>query len=344
MPQSPRLLSQLPSSFRSRAAVHWRLGRGRRVLDRLWRLWLGPLKRGNVTAEPSGCRAGGYVSTAGHDPCAVDAGLSWAETAAILAELPTRGTGRAETASRARELLASFLISSLGASEVRFLPLSMVVQGPERMAWPLAETGEAVEVCGVAVSDASRRKLAAVAARTTGAVLLTLQVLRHARAQTLTDALTGLYNRRALDKLLPREVLLAHRHGTPLAVAMLDLDHFKLVNDRLGHAAGDEVLQRVATTLVGTLRRSDLAFRLGGDEFCVALPQTSAASAAAAMEKVRSAWCQLDLSATRGVTLSVGITEYRSGQSATDLLAAADAALYDAKRHRRDCVRIRRAA
>ncbi|MCU0950717.1 MAG: GGDEF domain-containing protein, partial [Burkholderiaceae bacterium] len=97
--------------------------------------------------------------------------------------------------------------------------------------------------------------------------------------QTVRDFLTGLFNRRHLNDVLPQMLALARRDGEPLALAILDLDHFKLVNDRHGHAAGDRVLQGFGALMLQALRRSDVACRYGGEEFCVLMPRTTAHAA-----------------------------------------------------------------
>src|SRR6516225_280179 len=106
----------------------------------------------------------------------------------------------------------------------------------------------------------------------------------------MTDPLTGLYNRRSLDSLLQREVALAERHHTALSLVMIDMDKFKQVNDTHGHAAGDHMLKAFADCVRITLRKTDLAFRYGGDEFVIALPQTPLAQAQQVVQKLRQAF------------------------------------------------------
>jgi len=151
-----------------------------------------------------------------------------------------------------------------------------------------------------------------------------------------TDPVTGLRNRRYATEFLSLEVLRAVRYRTPLAVLLLDLDHFKRVNDSHGHRVGDSVLQVVADTLRATLRATDLPGRYGGEEFLVVLPQTDLEGARALAERVRVAIeeTRIDVGAAAAisVTISIGLAALDPGaQSAEQLVERADAALYDAK-------------
>jgi diguanylate cyclase (GGDEF)-like protein len=160
-----------------------------------------------------------------------------------------------------------------------------------------------------------------------------------------TDGLTGLANRRRFDEVLHSEWLRAARNGQPLAVVMLDVDHFKKFNDRYGHQAGDECLVRVAHALqAGTRRASDLAARYGGEEFSIVLPNTGPEEARAIGEALRLAVEQLGVANERTaaghVTISVGIAvQWRQGAAGLEaLMRQADRALYRAKDAGRNCV------
>jgi diguanylate cyclase (GGDEF)-like protein len=155
------------------------------------------------------------------------------------------------------------------------------------------------------------------------------------RAQVLHDALTGLPNRRFLADAWPRELHRACRQGSSLGVMLLDLDHFKQINDRYGHQAGEDLLRQVARVLTGAIRRSDIACRWGGEEFVVVLPNVTAAAALERAEILRRAIRELPA----GLTVSIGIAEVpRDGTTLDAVLARADAALYAAKRAGRDRV------
>jgi len=165
-----------------------------------------------------------------------------------------------------------------------------------------------------------------------------------------TDALTGLANRRHALAEIDREWRRVVRTRSPLALLMIDIDHFKSINDRHGHAVGDEVLVAVATRCRGALRAIDLCGRLGGEEFVVMLPETDRAGAIATAERLRSEVGATPVTTDAGpvgVTISLGIavaapgadTEEPGSRTAHALLQRADRALYRAKADGRDCVR-----
>jgi diguanylate cyclase (GGDEF)-like protein len=160
-----------------------------------------------------------------------------------------------------------------------------------------------------------------------------LEANRRLAEQALTDDLTGLANRRHGARQLEREIALAVRHGRVLALARVDVDHFKQINDSHGHQAGDEVLAEVARRLAGGVRGGDELARWGGDEFVVILPGTDKAGALRAAERLRAAVAAAPVDAAGRalpVTVSVGWAHW-AGDTPDDLLARADRALYKAK-------------
>jgi two-component system cell cycle response regulator len=154
------------------------------------------------------------------------------------------------------------------------------------------------------------------------------------------DPLTGLSNRRFILTQLGGQVSAARRHGRPLSIAIIDIDHFKAVNDEYGHAAGDQVLAGVTRSLREHLRAEDQLGRLGGEEFLALLPDAGATAAAVAAEKLRREIAGQEVSYERrvlSVTISAGWATW-GGETPDDLLRRADAALYDAKRAGRNRV------
>ncbi|MBN7821901.1 ligand-binding sensor domain-containing diguanylate cyclase [Bowmanella yangjiangensis] len=152
--------------------------------------------------------------------------------------------------------------------------------------------------------------------------------------QARQDSLTGLANRRAFDEALQREFSRANRQTAPFCLLLLDLDHFKQINDNWSHAAGDAVLQLVANTLRHHSREVDLVARWGGEEFAVLLPNTDREAGVKLAERLRLAVMHINCSEiATGLTLSasLGLAEYRHGQNTEQLLQAADTALYQAK-------------
>lgn len=162
--------------------------------------------------------------------------------------------------------------------------------------------------------------------------------------QALRDPLTGLFNRRYLIEFFQREQARALRERTRLALAMIDLDHFKQLNDNHGHLVGDEVLQAVAQHLQGNLRSTDAVFRIGGEEFLLILPDVELAEALSRVDSLRKQLATSDLSTRAGtlnVTLSAGVALWPShGHTLEELMQAADRALYQAKRDGRDRVQV----
>ena len=159
------------------------------------------------------------------------------------------------------------------------------------------------------------------------------------RTQALRDPLTGLYNRRYMEDALSRHAGAAARNGTHLSAIMIDLDHFKKVNDEFGHAVGDAVLRETAATIMGALRVSDVACRYGGEELLVILPDSGLVEAAAKAESLRERIEALSATHDATITASFGVASIpESTRAVAGLVGIADAALYQAKQSGRNCV------
>jgi diguanylate cyclase (GGDEF)-like protein len=161
------------------------------------------------------------------------------------------------------------------------------------------------------------------------------QALADLTEQATTDALTGLYNRRFFRDALNREIASANRKGFPFSVILLDIDHFKRVNDAFGHDAGDVVLKEIAAVLRASVRDSDIAVRHGGEEFAILLPETAVDVAAERAERLRQRLEQHQITyGTKAlrITASFGVVQNRPGDAdASALMKAVDAAMYSAK-------------
>ncbi|HET6204246.1 MAG TPA: diguanylate cyclase [Planctomycetota bacterium] len=226
------------------------------------------------------------------------------------------------------------LLDALDADGLILAPLS---SGPDGCCVVAVDRGES----GRSVEDRDAAILGPLALET-GLLLENYRLVQTVRSMAVTDALTGVFNRRRLMEVLAKEherALLTHR---PLAVVMLDLDHFKRVNDTLGHAVGDDLLRRFGDLLRDNLRRGDVVGRYGGEEFVVLLPGADVERATAVAERIRvafNAFGDQEAGAYRGLRLSVSAgvaTLSGEGESHEALLCRADAALYAAKAAGRD--------
>lgn len=213
---------------------------------------------------------------------------------------------------------------------------------------PLVSQGETLAVlhlrrAGTASLSQDVQRVASALAEQLSLAVGNLRLQETLRSGSERDPLTDLYNRRHLEISLQRELARAQRHGFPVSLIMLDVDHFKAFNDTHGHEAGDEVLRNVAHVLKRHTRVEDVACRYGGEEFLVVLPACPVDDAYSKAEAIREAIAQLRVF-SRGVALpritaSLGIACYpEDGERMEDLISEADAALYRAKSTGRNCI------
>jgi diguanylate cyclase (GGDEF)-like protein len=236
--------------------------------------------------------------------------------------------------------------ASSGADDVSVA--SLVGPGAELVV-PLDAGAErmAVLVLGSRISDKlygrAELELAGTLSFAAAIALKNSELVEQLHSAATTDELTGLYNRRALEERLAAEISRSLRHQLHTSVLLLDLDRFKVVNDTMGHAAGDRLLIQVARILRQQCRALDVVGRLGGDEFLVILPMTKPAEAQVFVARVQKSLHELEASTPEfgPCTLSMGIAESpRHGTTVSSVLAAADTALYKAKRAGRNAVEV----
>ena len=185
--------------------------------------------------------------------------------------------------------------------------------------------------------------LAAMVAEDLSLALANIRLREFLREQSMRDPLTGLFNRRFFEEFLIRELARAARKTRQVCMVLLDLDHFKLINDTFGHSAGDMVLRNVGPLLKTHVRESDVACRIGGEEFLLLLAELSLPTAVQRAEAIRKALREMSLTyeehSLGPITASFGAAAYPDhGRTVESLFRAADAALYDAKRAGRDRV------
>lgn len=213
---------------------------------------------------------------------------------------------------------------------------------------PLAAHNEMIGVLtfdGENAPTAEERRNALAAGERLALALANLRLQESLRTQAIRDPLTGLFNRRYLEVSLERELQRARRRSLPLAVLMLDVDHFKRFNDDHGHEAGDALLAQLGEVLKRATRAEDIACRYGGEEFTVILQETDAAVAQRRAESIRKATAEMSLLHRQQqlppVTVSIGIAVFPGdGNTPEDLLRRADSALYRAKKSGRDRVEL----
>ncbi len=280
---------------------------------------------------------GGALYISRRDDAALELQVGWGSVAAVQ----SFSSGDCWALRRGRPHLhepasAAAVCRHVGEAEDSCLCVPLVSQGDTLAVLHLRRAG------GEALSEDVQRLASALAEQLSLAVG-NLRLQETLRSGSERDPLTDLYNRRHLEISLQRELSRAQRHGFPVSLIMLDVDHFKAFNDTNGHDAGDEVLRNVAHVLKRHTRAEDVACRYGGEEFLVVLPACTVDDAYAKAEAIREAIAQLHVF-SRGmalprITASLGIACYpEDGERMEDLIAGADAALYRAKSSGRNCI------
>jgi len=223
----------------------------------------------------------------------------------------------------------------------------------DRLCLPLVTQGDVIGCITVTGQELARkeenqRAWIGQVAEQLGLALSNVKLRVSLRQQSIIDPLTQLYNRRYLDEVLKRELARSSRSGTPLSVLVLDLDHFKRINDTYGHEGGDAILRKVAQALRENIRSGDVACRMGGEEMIVLLPECDTENAikrADALRLVIAAGDVLHNGQRIGATASIGVASYPAhGHNTQTLVHAADLALYEAKHEGRNCVRVAQAS
>lgn len=156
------------------------------------------------------------------------------------------------------------------------------------------------------------------------------------KKQVATDSLTGLYNKRKLKSDLEEQINLYNRHNDEFSLIMMDIDHFKTINDTYGHETGDDILAKVGEMFKAYTRAEDKVYRYGGEEFCVIMPKTGKEEAIKAGERLREVLSSYSENGLPKFTMSAGVSNYSAGETACDTIKRADNALYEAKNNGRN--------
>ena len=248
------------------------------------------------------------------------------------------------TATRTRPLeqLEAMADRALSPETLAAARLAGVVEG-DALCFPMVAAGVAVGVLGIhdgATLTGDQRKALGVATGLIAIAVRNVQLFLETREYSLRDGLTGCFNRGHGLETLDGELRRARRSRQPLSILMFDIDHFKTINDQLGHLRGDDLLRAVGAQLTRVLRSTDVRIRYGGDEFLVILPDTPMIGAQQVAESVRREIATLAM-VTEGktvpVTVSIGVATAGPAElGATALVERADSALYEAKRAGRD--------
>ena len=228
---------------------------------------------------------------------------------------------------------------------------------PLQRVFPHARLTESEAAERAAAIEAHRRELGSRLGRNVGAVVAAVDymlnisgelvaptIVEHAALELLehrsvTDPLTGLFNRYHFDAMIQREIARCRRYGAPLSLLLADVDRLKPLNDRWGHQAGDRALSRVSNAIQHSLRGTDIAARIGGDEFAIILPDTDAVAGLIVATRIRRTLAE---QSSHTVTMSGGLVELPrnadAAASASELMMIADQALYTAKKSGGNCI------
>ena len=212
---------------------------------------------------------------------------------------------------------------------------------------PLILRGETIGVLSAQANssnafDPNQIRLVETIAQQTSIAIDNAKLFEKTQKMAITDSLTGLYNRRHFYLILNNEIERAKRYQSPLSLIMMDIDHFKLVNDKFGHLTGDEVLQSLSETSKEILRQIDNMFRFGGEEFMIILPETDQAEALNVAERMRSTIAETTIKTKNGnvkITVSIGVSEYGENHPThNEFIESVDRTMYDAKKAGRNRV------
>jgi diguanylate cyclase (GGDEF)-like protein len=225
------------------------------------------------------------------------------------------------------------------------LRCSHAIDGQSTLEIPMLARGEVYGLLQIFSDDPNGadleaiRPLAIALADSMSLSLSSLALRERLRNQALRDPLTGLYNRRFMEEVLESFALQAERRNAPMSAIMIDLDHFKQLNDQHGHAIGDAVLRDVAGVILASLRKSDVACRYGGEELIILLPDNDLSAARTKAEEIRRRIADLSPGEGITVTASLGVASIpQTSSNPVDLVTMADAALYRAKQEGRNRV------
>ncbi len=279
--------------------------------------------------------------TGAHAVAALDAAIALGISAVVMYAWRTgrtRGAGFVMTAiNNAGVVTSALLLGDAGVFWLYSVLMANFFLVPRRIAAPLA----LLEVAGLAIHGGAFNDASHVASFVVSATLASMlgfilaHWTDHQRQQlemlAAHDTLTGLGNRRAMEQDLQRAILVSERNRTACGVVIVDIDHFKLVNDRYGHPAGDAVLVAFAELLRGSVRKVDGVYRFGGEEFLLLLPGADVAGLETLTETLRTRIAQSLQGPDGNLTASLGAAALRAGESAESWLSRADAALYRAK-------------